>query len=207
MGKLFEPKTESINNDIAVRARNYTIINPWIGLRHLHDENQTVFASDNTKVAWSYWDVNEPNNKNDGEDCAHLYTPPKYDRTFLLKDCKYVLYVNDGYCDDESNTKECAWDGSDCCGDNVDTKYCSSCECLDSYNYKQITNGECNDETNTEELAWDGGDCCGDDVNTIDKDGNPSCLSCKCLEPSRWNDNSCDCEQFRRFICEKDSTG
>ena len=74
-GKLFEPKTETINNDIAVRARrDHEIINPWIGIRHLHDENRTVFVSDNTEVAWSYWDANEPNNENDGEDCVHLYT-------------------------------------------------------------------------------------------------------------------------------------
>ena len=123
-GKLFEPKTETINNDIAVRARryskeewekdNYTIINPWIGIRHLHDENRTVFVSDNTEVAWSYWDANEPNNENAGEDCAHLYTPSKYNPTVILKDCNYKIYIANGYCNDESNTEDCKWDGGDC---------------------------------------------------------------------------------------------
>ena len=75
MGKLFEPTTEAINNIIAVIAKEtHQIVNPWIGIHHLHDENRTVFASTKTTVAWSNWDANEPNNENNGEDCVHLYT-------------------------------------------------------------------------------------------------------------------------------------
>ena len=160
---MFEPKTETINNDIAVRARlyskgervlrdkwKYTIINPWIGIRHLHDENRTVFASSNSEVPWSYWEVNEPNNVNAGEDCTHLYTPPEYDSTAKLNDCNGLIK-------------------------------------------HYIANRECNDETNTEECAWDGGDCCGDIVNTVDMDGNPTCSSCQCpAQLAKWNDNSCE---------------
>ena len=161
---MFEPTTEAINNKIAAIAREkHQIVNPWIGIRHLHDENRTVFVSDNTEVAWSYWDANEPNNENAGEDCAHLYTPSKYNPTVELKDCNFMfkhIYTANGYCNDESNTEEC---------------------------------------------AWDTGDCCGDIVNMVDNDGNPTCSSCQCLEPSRWNDNTCG--EFRRFICEKEGTG
>ena len=75
MGKLFEPKTEAINNKITAIARNnYAIINPWIGIHRIHVENKTVYASDKTTVTWSNWDANEPNNVNDVEYCAHLYT-------------------------------------------------------------------------------------------------------------------------------------
>ena len=219
-GKLFEPKTETINNDIAVRARrDHEIINPWIGIRHLHDENRTVFVSDNTEVAWSYWDANEPNNENTGEDCTHLYTS-KFDPTAMLKECTIILdtYYNskflennigNGNCQDKLNTQECAWDGGDCCGDNVNTLFCSACECLEPdllcNNLWKIADGICNDESNTEECKWDGGDCCGDNVNIVKLNGNPTCSTCECLEPSRWNDNSC--EEFRKFICEKEGTG
>ena len=140
------------------------IINPWIGIHHLHDEKRTVFASSNTEVAWSYWEVNEPNNVNAGEDCTHLYTLPEYDSTVELNDCNYKDLNDNGYCDDESNTKECAWDGGDCCGDGLYEK-----------------------------------------VKTENHLGDPTCSSCECLEPSRWNDDNCD--EFRRFICEKEGTG
>ena len=160
MGKLFEPKTEAINNEIAARARKqhdmdlgiHGIINPWIGIYYLHDEGRTIFASDNTIVPQNNWDANEPNNVNNGEDCVHLYNH-------------------------EPRLKEC-----------------------NSYYTKTlIANGVCNDESNTEECKWDGGDCCGDDVVVT------ACLACECLEPFRWNDDNCD--EFRRFICEKEGTG
>ena len=62
-GKLFEPKTDAVNYKIAVISREkHGIINPWIGIHHLHDENKTVFASDKATVVWSNWDTNEPNN-------------------------------------------------------------------------------------------------------------------------------------------------
>ena len=160
-GKLFEPKDKTINNDIAVRARDLGIINPWIGIHHLHDEERTVFASDNTIVSWSNWDPNEPNNENDREDCAHLYNLATLD----LKRCYHTHdYVNDGYCDDFNNREDCAWDGGDCCGDNV----------------------------KTEVFEYDG-------------TTTPTCSACECLQPFRWNDNTC--EEYRRFICEKEVTG
>ena len=86
---MFEPKTEFINNYIADKVRDLEylqdqeihleekginkIINPWIGIHHLHDEGKTVYASDKSTVVWSNWDATEPNNNNGGEDCVHLY--------------------------------------------------------------------------------------------------------------------------------------
>ena len=70
---MFEPKTAAINNMIAATARNkHQIVNPWIGIHHLHDENRTFFSSTNTTVEWSHWDANEPNNEDNGEECTHL---------------------------------------------------------------------------------------------------------------------------------------
>ena len=72
-------------------------------------------------------------------------------------------------------------------------------ECSTSHIYYHVANGYCNDASNTEECNWDGGDCCGDEVVMTE------CSVCECLEPSRWNDNTC--EEFRRFICEKEGAG
>ena len=197
-GKLFEPTTEGINNIIAAIAKvKHQIVNPWIGIHHLHDEGRTVFASDKTTVAWSNWDDNEPNNWNDGEDCVHLYY-----NEYAVQYCSYKN-IGDNCCDWHNNYEGCFWDGGDCCGDNINC--CSPlCECLEPdgfelkpCNYEQIADGICNDDTNTEDCKWDGGDCCGD----VDMS---KCSVCECLEPCRWNDNNCT--EYRRFICEKDSS-
>ena len=123
----------------------------------------------------------------------------------------------DGHCDDENNNEECDWDGGDCCGDNVktinsnDEITCIVCECHDpnfeliQCKYAQIRNGICNDVNNNEKCKWDGGDCCGDNVRSVNDDGEITCTDCDCLEPFRWNDDNCD--EFRRFICEKEETG
>ena len=120
-------------------------------------------------------------------------------------------YIGDGVCDDVNNNKQCYWDAGDCCGNNVINVHtngllsCIVCECLEpnlelkQCKYEQIRNGICNDVNNNEECKWDGGDCCGDDVVTTE------CSACECLEPNRWNDANCD--ELRRFICEKEGTG
>ena len=222
LGKLFEPTTEAINNEIAAKARDKGIVNPWIGIHHLHDENRTVFSSDNTTVAWSNWDINEPNNENEREECVHLYNERnEYSCAFSwIGDgncndvnnneecywddfdcsCHVSSWIGDGYCDDESNKEECGWDGGDCCGNNVNTDYCTVCECHEpKCKYEHINNGICDDEFNNEECNLDGGDCCGDDVVMTE------CSTCECLEPFKWNDDNCD--EYRRFICEKEGTG
>ena len=218
----FEPTTEAINNKIAAIAKDKELNNPWIGIHQLHNENITVFASTKAKVAWTNWDTNEPNNENEREECVHLYNARnEYSCAFSwIGDgycnevnnneecywddfdcsCHVSSWIGDGDCDDESNKEECGWDGGDCCGNNVNTDYCSVCEChepnfvVKQCKYEQIGNGICNDESNTEECKWDGQDCCADDV-----------IMTECLEPFRWNDDNCD--EFRRFICEKEGTG
>ena len=193
---MFEPTTQTINNKIAAIARDRGIKNPWIGILHLHDENRTVFASTRTKVAWTNWDSHEPNNEE--EDCVHLYN----ERTEYS--CAFSE-IGDGECDDKNNKEVCDWDGGDCCGNNVNINDCHICECHEPYfevkqcKYEQISDGICNDVNNNEECKWDGGDCCGDDVVMTE------CLACECLEPFRWNDNNCN--EFRRFICEREGTG
>ena len=38
-------------------------------------------------------------------------------------------WIEDGYCDDETNNAGCHFDGGDCCGVNVNTQYCNECIC------------------------------------------------------------------------------
>ena len=47
--------------------------------------------------------------------------------------CQKLTWINDGYCDDETNTPECFYDGHDCCvqkRDNWD-RFCEVCIDLD----------------------------------------------------------------------------
>ena len=41
--------------------------------------------------------------------------------------------MNDGFCDDITNTKECNYDGGACCDPNAiySEPYCTACECLE----------------------------------------------------------------------------
>ena len=205
-GKLFEPTTKAINNMIAAIAKEtHQMVNPWIGIHHLHDEGRTVFVSNKTTVVWNNWDANEPNNENDEEDCVHLYNERHEHGCLKNMGTGGWASIGSGPCNDVNNREDCDWDGGDCCGNDVDTRFCTFCQCHEPYfelkqcKYEQMSNGICNDETNTEECKWDGGDCCGNDVDMTD------CTDCECLEPFRWNDNNCD--EFRKFICEKEDTG
>ena len=140
----------------------------------------------------------------DGGDCCGNNVKIEYctvcechEPNFELKQCKYEQ-IGNGICNDESNTEECHWDGGDCCEIYANTFTCTVCECHIEL-MQQIDDGICNDETNTFLYKWDGGDCCGDDVVMT------KCSTCECLEPFRWNDDNCD--EYRRFICEREETG
>ena len=91
------------------------------------------------------------------------------------------------------------------------TEQCNVCECREqnakcksSLSHSTIGDNFCNDENNNEKCYWDGGDCCGETIKIVDQHGNPTCSACAC-HMHTWNDNTC--EEFRRFICEKEGTG
>ena len=46
--------------------------------------------------------------------------------------CPNVVFVGNGFCNDETNIAECNYDGGDCCLMNVNTYSCSECNCLAS---------------------------------------------------------------------------
>jgi hypothetical protein len=104
-------------------------------------------------------------------------------------DCIHESWIEDGQCDDATNTPECHFDGGDCCGVNVHYGECTKCQCLTSVteppaptptspeciHKNWIEDGQCDDATNTPECNFDGGDCCGVNVNT------EHCTECQCL--------------------------
>ena len=62
-----------------------------------------------------------PKNVNDSEKGMSSY--------FLISlACKSLLFA-DGYCNDENNKADCAYDGGDCCLSSPITDHCSQCAC------------------------------------------------------------------------------
>ena len=53
--------------------------------------------------------------------------PPGTDGTTSL--CHNDRFVNDGYCDDSTNTELCNFDGGDCCYKKSNYQYCNDCIC------------------------------------------------------------------------------
>ena len=109
---------------------------------------------------------------------------------FVFKDCQYELLqlIGDGYCNDETNNRHCAFDHQDCCGSScVIKERCERCECLTGIDPNNkianvlVGNGFCNDETNSEDCNFDGGDCCGSCKLT------GFCKVCECVNTTAVN--------------------
>ena len=97
-GKLFEPKSESINNEVTEMAGRLGQNHPWLGIHDIFTEDNFVYASKNTSITWTNWDPNEPNDRYKiygGEDCVEL----------RLRDMKWndvvCSKVNDFICEKE----------------------------------------------------------------------------------------------------------
>ena len=89
--------------------------------------------------------------------------------------------VGDGYCQDEANKIQCAFDGGDCCYSNscVNMDFCTDCLCLnknENISNPLIGDGYCQDGTNNADCDYDGGDCCGTCIITS------YCTNCSCIE-------------------------
>ena len=45
-----------------------------------------------------------------------------------------AAWIEDDFCDDINNKKECHYDGGDCCGLSVQNNFCVDCECKCKWN-------------------------------------------------------------------------
>ena len=68
--------------------------------------------------------------------------------TKIYVELKYIIYhtgnggiaawIEDGFCDDINNKKECHYDGGDCCGLSVQNNFCVDCTCKCKWNTDKI---------------------------------------------------------------------
>ena len=74
-----------------------------------------------------------------------------------------IYWVNDGFCDDESNIEACFYDGGDCCGTEANFDYCTECECKAPQegcaSHIYVGDGICDLFNMNQECLFDGGDC------------------------------------------------
>ena len=49
-----------------------------------------------------------------------------------------AAWIEDDFCDDINNKKECHYDGGDCCGLTVQNNFCVNCRCKCKWNTDKI---------------------------------------------------------------------
>ncbi|CAM9907104.1 unnamed protein product [Pylaiella littoralis] len=130
----------------------------------------------------------------------------------MVENCGYVFGLGNGYCDQDNNKAECAYDGGDCCSctctapeNSWDDDYsCSEFGCIDpeatcvdddditaemveNCGYVHgIGNGYCDQDNNKAECAYDGGDCCSCTctVPETEWDDDYGCFEFACIDPA-----------------------
>ena len=76
-----------------------------------------------------YWIIGKAEHK--GTDRAIFSNSRIGKPSFDESKCIKPLYVANGFCNDETNNEDCAWDGGDCCLNEISDNYCENCTCLD----------------------------------------------------------------------------
>ena len=69
-GKLFEPKSEKVYNEVSTLAKIKGISKFWMGIHDISNEGQFTYDSDGKDVVWTNWYSGEPNDFGKGEDCV-----------------------------------------------------------------------------------------------------------------------------------------
>ena len=69
-GKLFEPKSEKVYNEVSTLAKIKGINKFWMGIHDISNEGQFTYDSDGNDVDWTNWHKGEPNDWGKGEDCV-----------------------------------------------------------------------------------------------------------------------------------------
>ena len=88
VGKLFEPRLESINQLVSAAAANFVSgasDDFWLGINDLAPQGQYVYASDGQEIVDGYWRSGQPNS--DTERCVSYYSMPSYDGEWFDRPC------------------------------------------------------------------------------------------------------------------------
>ena len=71
-GKLFEPKSAQVNDDVANLAKERGLVSAWIGIHDKSVAGQFVYESDGKPYVWNNWGPGEPNDRGHEENCAYV---------------------------------------------------------------------------------------------------------------------------------------
>ena len=88
VGKLFEPRLESINQLVSAAAANFVSgasDDFWLGINDLATQGQYVYASDGQEIVDGYWRSGQPNS--DTERCVSYYRMPSYGGEWFDRPC------------------------------------------------------------------------------------------------------------------------
>ena len=69
-GKLYEPRNETVLEDVVIEAREIFNDEFWLGIHDKNEEGTWVYASDNSPLEFDNWAGGEPSNSGIGEDCG-----------------------------------------------------------------------------------------------------------------------------------------
>ncbi|CAM9132154.1 unnamed protein product [Ectocarpus sp. 13 AM-2016] len=232
-GDCCECTCEDTPNAKCGRGGNFACIDPEAPC--VDDDSFTVDMIENCESPWGIGDgyCNHENNNElcayDGGDCCECTCKSHQDDNWacrdqfacidpnapcvdddsvtvdMLENCGWAPGIGDGYCSEDLNTPECAYDGGDCCpctcqDDSDDDWACTTFACIDPeaacVNDDDITvdmvvnciypvdigNGWCDGANNNEECGYDGGDCCECTCENGGKDYR--CMEFSCIDPS-----------------------
>ena len=93
VGKLFEPRLESINQLVSAAAENFVSgasDDFWLGINDLATQGQYVYASDGQEIVDGYWRSGQPNS--DTERCVSYYSMPSYGGEWFDRPCNDLSF-------------------------------------------------------------------------------------------------------------------
>ena len=93
VGKLFEPRLESINQLVSAAAANFVSgasDDFWLGINDLATQGQYVYASDGQEIVDGNWGPGQPNS--DTERCVSYYNMPSYGGEWFDRPCNDLSF-------------------------------------------------------------------------------------------------------------------
>ena len=96
-GKMFEPKSEKENTEIAALAKEKGATKIWIGIHDKTTEGQFEYESDSKKITFANWADKKPDNVDScsgGEDCVSALEDGKWEDSNAEEERNFVCEAN-----------------------------------------------------------------------------------------------------------------